>query len=53
MESHCCIEAVLIRTLQHYPKKGNKDQWSKRHCSEARLHKYGKLIFDKNDKSIQ
>ena len=46
-------KAVTIKTVRYWHKNRNRDQWNIIETPELELLRYGQLIFDKADKSIQ
>ena len=46
-------KATVTKTIWHWQKDKNIDQWNKRESSKINLPTYGHLIFDKGGKNIQ
>ena len=46
-------KATVIKTVWHWHKDRNTDQWNKMKSPEVNSHSYGYLIFEKGGKNIQ
>ena len=46
-------KATVIKTVQHWHKKGNVDQYNRIESPEINSHTYGQLVYNKGGKSIQ